>query len=93
MSEVNCDEWAVPPMYICNATQHDLTKACNYISAKQPPRTFQPFEITSFCWGSKLVGYWRSDCWLSDAMEMSGAATSGTTGRHPAVLVDALLCW
>ena len=46
------------------------------------PRTYQAFEMTSKCWGSWLVGYWKTpaDFRIGSAMAASQAAFSSTTG-------------
>ena len=82
LANVNTSEWPVPPIYICNATQHDVIDAQDCIASTTQPVPFQPFEMSSFWWGSRIVGYWKmpSTLHMASAMEMSGAATSGTTG-------------
>jgi len=70
------------PIYISNSTQHDLADANNYMGDYLIPRRCEAFEITSKRMGSDLVGYWRTpvDLDIMDAVAVSGAATSATTG-------------
>jgi len=79
---VNSDDWPVPPLLICNATQHDLIDAAECIGVAKLPPSWNAFEMTSFSWGSPIIGWWKvpSRMSLSSAMEVSGAAMSATTG-------------
>lgn len=83
MSDINDPAWPVAPIYICNACQHDLIDASDVIGTSGDKQTYQHFEMTSQHWGSRLVGWWKlpRTFFLSSAMEMSGAATSGTVGN------------
>jgi len=81
LNSINDPDWPVAPVYISNATQHDLTNARDYTSGSHPD-SFCHFEMTSHHWGSYASGFWRTpgELRLSTAMEMSGAATSGSIG-------------
>jgi len=81
ITSLNRLEWPVPPVFIANATQHDLLNAKTYTVGRNR-LSFESFEITPEHWGSYLSGFWKTptDLRLSTAMQMSGAATSGTIG-------------
>jgi len=80
--------WPVPPIYICNTTQHDvidsrmlITPAATYYRDTSPT-TYNHFEITSHHWGNPIVGCWKPprESSLSTPMASSAAATSATLG-------------
>ena len=81
ISELNDEKWPVDPVYISCATQHDVTNAADYIMHGEPQK-FDHFEVTPHHWGSYSSGFWKvpKDFRLSSAMEVSGAATSGSIG-------------
>jgi len=41
ITDINRNHWPVPPLFICNCTQHDVTEAVHYINAPSEPRSFQ----------------------------------------------------
>lgn len=91
--EMNDPEWPVPPIYICNCVQHDVTDSQSLIAVKTPryrpagdPKlstTYNHFEITSHHWGNAVVGYWRppTNMRLSSAMSISSATALQSSGR------------
>jgi len=93
LSEINQEEWPIPPLYICNCVQHDIMDtrdtmpiSASYYRAWEAdggyPTTYNHFEVMSHHWGNGVIGFWKvpTQMRLSTPMSMSAAATSQTNG-------------